>query len=539
MPVRKVTTTTATKSEKPVKRLLLATRDASPPESSLTAEAVVHISLEYNPAVLTLDWQLQYPPGGSTHPSYAYPMLDPRLFFDPACVPVTDGLPTVFRIAPLVLPMGWRHVSWSGFLPIVFDPYHQAFKLTPIGPLPLTCEEVQQGGLAKYVPGGSEHPEAGMLPDVSPLSDGSNEHYNFEGVDWVLPWPQSEIFHGASTEEVDSITNNHHSPVSSAAPQSVAANTSPPHYIEARDCPDNVVDIHDAWRWIAEKCDPSFTKFEPTPGKTWNGTGITVTSKKVKQPIASLLSSAIAETIASPGNFVASLLVKQNRREFCPFKSIATPVHANIALLGDTEFTLKELLCFFPSHFLWRKAGDRLFRSGLGNGDIAAMINMTRQLPGNASKKTNAISRALMYETAKDGSGETVRIVRNNDDAEAHSYTAEGWTFDVWELVDYPILALAHGLVALPEGPDAGPLTALIKYCKENGKYDIMLSNVSDMLHEVGISSLIEPGERGCPDKELLSRHSEALKQDKKRVKEGLKRAAEEFGDKRKRVKTE
>jgi hypothetical protein len=171
-----------TQSIKPASPVVPA-RNISSPESSLAADAIVLLTPDINPAVLTLDWQLQYPPGGSTHPSYPYPQMDPRLFFDPVHVPIVDGLPSVFRVAPLLLPIGWRHVSWSGFLPIVFDPYQQAFKLTPIGPLPLPCEEVHQGGLAKYVPGGKEHPEAGLLPDIAPLSDGSDEIYNFEGID--------------------------------------------------------------------------------------------------------------------------------------------------------------------------------------------------------------------------------------------------------------------------------------------------------------------------------------------------------------------
>lgn len=499
----------------------------------------MHLPPDVNPAVLTLDWQLQYPPGGSTHPSYPYPQMDPRLFFDPVHVPIVDGLPNVFRVAPLLLPIGWRHVSWSGFLPIVFDPYQQAFKLTPIGPLPLPCEEVHQGGLAKYVPGGKEHPEAGLLPDVVPLSDGLDVLYNFEGVDWTLPWPKGGNFDGSRADGMSSATRGYPSPTSSAGARSAIAKPAILHYVEDRDCPDNVIDIHDAWRSIAEKCDASFFRFEPTSGKSWKNTGITATTKKMKQPIASLLASALAQTIASPANPIASYLIKQNKREFCQFKSVSPPVHVNITLLGDIEFTLKELLCFFPSHYMWRKGGDRLFRSGMPNGDIAAMLNMTRQLSGDSSKKTDAISRVLNYETASDGSGEKVRIVRYNDETEAHGYTAEGWTFDAWELIDYPILALAHGVVTLPEGPDAGPLTELIKYCEENGKYNVMLGQVSGALQEAGISSLIESSEGTCPDKEVLHRHAAMLKEDKKRVKETLKRSAEEAGSKPKRMKFE
>jgi hypothetical protein len=515
----------------------IAVGNVAPPESSLAAEAIIILPPDYNPIPLTLDWQLQYPPGGGTHPSYAYPQLDPRLFFNPACVPIYNGLPSVFRVPALVLPMGWSHVSWSGLLPIVFDPNHQGFKLTPIGPLPLTCEEVQQGGLGKYVPGGAEHPEAGMLPDATILSDGSEVVYNFEEIDWVLPWPQYENFDGTCPIQHG---NGLPSPVTDSGMTSARVASAAIHHIEARDCPDSIVDINDAWRWISEKCDASFTKFEPTPGKSWKYTGIHRIGRKQKQPIASLLASALAETIASPGNIIATYLINQNTREFCPFKSVATPFHVNIVLLGDTELTLKELLCYFPSHYMWRKAGDRLVRSGMANADIANMINMTRKLPGETSLKSNSVMNAIMYEKAQDGSGVKVKIIRDYSNEQAQSYTAEGWTWDLDEVIDYPILALAHGLFALPEGSDAGPLTTLIKHCKEQCKHKVMLSEVPEMLQEVGISSLIEPSELGCPDKEVLGRHVELLKRDRLRVLREMKSVVEkEGGNKRKRMKVE
>ena len=74
---------------------------------------------------------------------------------------------------------------------MVFDPYQQLFKLTPIGPLPLTCEELQQGGLHDYAPGGKLHPEAGLLPTLLSFSDGSDaDVFNFDGVNWTLPWTE-------------------------------------------------------------------------------------------------------------------------------------------------------------------------------------------------------------------------------------------------------------------------------------------------------------------------------------------------------------
>jgi hypothetical protein len=400
---------------------------------------------------------------------------------------------------------------------------------------------VQQNGLAKYVPGGSAHPEAGLLPDVAPLGDGSDETYNFDDIDWGLPWPKGEMFGTPQINEGVPPAQGVVSPTKAVALSTLAVAHC--HYIEERDCPDNVVDIADAWRWIVEKSQNSFRKFERTPGKTWKGTGIHLTGKVMKRPIPCLLASALAQKTATPNDFLSNFLVKQNGRKFCPFRSISTPVHANIALLGDTEFTLKELMCYFPSHYMWRKGGDRLVRAGWAAADIANMINLTRKLSGDAARKINSVSYAITFELEKDGDGTKVRIVRDEGNTKAPTYTGEGWEYDAWETLDYPLLGIAHGLAELPEGPDAGPLTALIKYCKEHAKYDVMISNVSSMLQEAGISSLIEAGDNGCPDKEVWSRHSDLLKEDRKRVlkfERERKRLAEmEEGGKRKRVKSE
>ncbi|KAH4905845.1 hypothetical protein HBI80_087060 [Parastagonospora nodorum] len=514
-------------------------RNVSSPESSLTADAVVQLPPDINPAVLTLDWQLQYPPGGSTHPSYPYPQMDPRLFFDPVHVPIVDGLPNVFRVAPLLLPIGWRHVSWSGFLPIVFDPYQQAFKLTPIGPLPLPCEEVHQGGLAKYVPGGKEHPEAGLLPDIAPLSDGSDEIYNFEGVDWTLPWPKGENFDGSASTGAVQLANGLLSPITGDSPSYTNINKPYSHYIEAQDCPDGIVDIADAWRWLTEReLDPTAT-FVPSPDKSWKNTGIYRTTRVGKEPIASLMALALSDVAVSPNNPIASYLKNQNGRVFCPFRSMATPVHVKITLLGEVEITLVELLSYFPNHYLWRKCSDRLVGAGLTGMDITNFINYTRELEGDATRSNNTINAQLTYETEV-VSGKRVKIVREPHIA---AYTTEGWAYTAWELTDYPLLGLAHGLKHMPEGPDAGPLTAAMKWARENGRYKALLSEVPELLQQAGLQLLIEPGESGDPDKEVKPMHVEKLKKDRIRVLEDArmrKRAAEKAEDgKRKRVKTE
>jgi hypothetical protein len=485
----------------------------SPPETSFTAEAIVQLPPDPTPGVLTLDWQLQYPPGGSTHPCYPYPHLDPRLIFQPSRIPTIDGLPSISHLPPLVLPIGWRHVSWSGLNPIVFDSYHQAFKLTPIGPLPLTCEEVQQGGLHKYVPGGECHPEAGLLPDILVLGDGSEEQeYDLEGIDWVLPWPQNGSFHNAPPHDADNTnTQEHIFPIASMLP--------PPPARDSYDCPDDIVDISDAWRWIAEKEVSPTTPFIPSPAKTWRGSGIHQSNRKVKQPIASLMALTLSASVASPGNPFVTFLDKQNGREFDTFKSVATPVQTNIALLKDVEITLMELLSYFPNHYMWSKGADRLIRAGFMGADVASMINWTRALDGEETCSTKTVS----------GQMRKIRSVREQSE-ESTCYTTEDWTYTVWELTDYPLLALAHGVATVPKGPDAGPLTAVIQWCRDQKRYETLLSDVPTLVQEAGISSLIEPGAMGDPDKEVLPRHTEALKKDRKRVLKsaGEKRRAEE-----------
>ncbi|KAL5114864.1 hypothetical protein ACEQ8H_007241 [Pleosporales sp. CAS-2024a] len=527
-------------------------RDAAPPESSLEAEAVVFLPADENPALLTLDWQLQYPPGGGTHPSYPYPRMDPRLMFHPSQVPVVRRLPCLVDVSPLLLPMGWRHVTWSGLLPVVFDPYHQAFKLTPMGPLPLTGEEVQQGGLAKYVPGGTEHPEAGLLPDASCLGDGLGEVFSFDHVDWELPWPKGESFHSHSPSGTGAVVRwqqdgcllspaaTQSGPVSSA----MAIMTPPPlsHYLEARDCPDGIVDMTDAWRWLTEKESDPTSIFTPSPGKSWRGTGVYLTTRRYKEPIPSIMGLAMANvtTACSPNTPVAPpYLINQNGRMFCPWRSVATPVQANITLLKDVEITLVELLSYFPSHYLWRKCADRLVGAGLTSGQMANFINWTRLLQGDATRSSESINYQIGSEPASPGSSrKRVKIVRPPHMA---TYTTEGWEYTASQLADYPLLGLTYGLKHVPQGADAGPLTAAIKWVREQGRFQTMLSQVPALLEEAGIQPLIEPGKEGDPDKEVIARFEDVLKADRKRVLRdaSIRKSAAESAEtmKRKRVK--
>ncbi|XPT01099.1 hypothetical protein M3J09_010240 [Ascochyta lentis] len=460
------------------------------------------------PSVHSTQWQLMYPPGGSSHPSYPWPTADPRLIFHSHHVPLRNGLPDVSYAPDLMLPIGWRQVCWSGLHPVVFDSFHQAFKLTPVGPLPLTCEEVHQGGLQDYVPGGKSHPEFGLLPQASAFSDGSDcEIFNFEEVNWKLPWSHME---GASKSEDNLSSSLLGTDIMLSTALATSIPQPKPHYVECRDCPDNVIDLEDGWRWLKELDLNSTVGFEPASGKTWRGTGILLTTRRTKQPIASLMALTMANK--EPG--AIHYLGKQDGRVFCAFKSMATPVYVDITLLQDVEFTIMELLCYFPSHYQWRGGADRLARSGMGSSDIANLINMVRRLPPASTCKASTVDGYVGWERQEDGT--RVRIEPSDNDGVY--YTAERWSNLTWENQDYPLLAIAHGLLELPSGSDAGPITALIEWCRVNNRHQVMLSDVPVLLKEASIEPLIDPGNDENPDKQVLPRHTEAMRMDRKRV---------------------
>ncbi|KAI8941516.1 hypothetical protein NX059_002731 [Plenodomus lindquistii] len=498
------------------------------------------------PFLRSLDWELQYPPGGSTHPSYPYPTLDPRLVFCQPFVPVMDGLPDFSKVPKLTLPMGWRQATWCGLLPVVFDPYRQAFKLTPIGPLPLTCEELQQGGLQDFVPGGKLHPEAGLLPEMMRLSDGSvDEVYNWDDIDWTLPWGKHESFGlatsspaGTPSLDIQVTSEGHQIPVSALA--------SP--WREGRDCPNLIVDLEDAWRWLIGNEQQPDTDFKPLFSKRPR-IGAPRSLRKLKSSIPELMMDAMF----ADRDDTNPVLINQdptpagNNNDFCPYRSVATPVHVDITLLADTEFTLVELLSYFPQHYYWGHAVDRLSRAGFQPSMIRNMVNMTRALEGDFAITLRSVVYGVSTAKKRDLVKEEDPVKADDIVAEEDNtstpvpepsvtqvtanYTAEGWVYDVWNKIDYPLLALAHGLQQLPTGPDAGPLTSLIHWCRKNERYRVLLSDVPALLKEAEIEPLIEPAEDGCPDQEVASRHDRAMKMDYRRVKrsvDALKQAAEE-----------
>lgn len=476
---------------------------ASPFETSLSthSELPMHQSTE---------WQLRYPPGGSTHPSYPWPTADSRLLFHTHYVPLNNGLPDVSHAPILTLPQGWRQACWSGLHPVVFDPYQQAFKLTPVGPLPLTCEEVQQGGLQQYVPGGNLHPEYGLLPVLSSFSDGSDtEVFNFEGVNWKLPWALTDGNLELGTAAEIPFLSTSVGP--STAYPSAFAFTKTSHYIEGRDCPDDVIDLEDAWRWLQDWDPNSVVTFQSTPGKSWRGSGIPLSGRTTKQPIASLMML----TMRDKGPSVEQYLVKQTRREFCPLKSVATPVYVDITLLKDVQFTIVELLTYFPFHYQWRGATNRLIKSGMTASDIANFVNMVRQLPARSLCIAGTVNSHIRGHVTSSTDSTTC-------------YTAEHWQDNVSGMTDYPLLGLAVGLKDLPSGTDAGPLTSVIKWCRSHQRYTTMLSEVPNLLQEAGISALINTENSRYTDGEAFARHNEAVKRDRMRVLKEIRDLKEE-----------
>jgi hypothetical protein len=476
------------------------------------------------PVPLSTDWQLQYPPGGSTHPSYSWPNPDPRLTFHAHFVPLIDNLPDTAQVPKLSLPIGWRQVSWSGLLPVVFDPYHQAFKLTPMGPMPLPSEELHQGGLYRYTPGGDMHPETDMLPDMSLFSDGSDaDVYNFEGVDCTLPqcnFQGSTFLEGKfAVEPCETGSAFSQEPLSGLS-----------HYDEACDCPDDIIDLEDGWRWMMQKERDPRSLFNKSPGKTWLKSGVAMSKRKWKQPIPSLIVQAMAVTEEGKTPFLG----KQNKREFCPIKSVVTPVSVDITLLGDVEFTLMEFLCYFPLHFIWSNGAERLSSADATKSEITYLINMTRGLSDTEGLTKGTVYRHVFFKNKTDAAADPDQTASSA--SLPPPYSAASWTHDALDKTDYPLLGLAHGLRSLPSGPDAGPLTALIVQCRANGRYQTMLSEVPRLLEEAGIEGVIDVG-NGEPDREVMPRHAEAIAEFRRRMKAEVgMESGEDRGRKRKKV---
>lgn len=497
------------------------------------------VPFEGLPALNSVEWQLQYPPGGSTHPSYPFPTPDPRLIFHESLVPVNDGLPDCARVAPLVLPFGWRQVSWCGLLPIVFDPYQQAFKLTPAGPLPLVHEELLQNGLAKYVPGGELHPETGMLPDMTLWSDGSEGVvYDWPGVSWTLPWADQGHFDFLDKTHISSGATNDGVQTDDQTLVSLSVT-----WREERDCPNQVFDLHDGWRWMADKEQRPNEDFVPDNTKRWYRSGALRCVRKFKSPIPELMMLAMMEDqeVSNPVLHNQDARIPQKNNFFCPFKSVSTPVNVDMTVLADTEFTLVELLSYFPQHFNWGAAAERLHRAGIQPSMIRDAIYMTRGLSDDVNGLSTSSISAACYAAKRRDLEQGLHHEAKEEEADDHdddentqicnsfgpvapksttttSYTSSSWTYQHSSpKINYPLLALTHGLLSLPNGPDAGPLTHLIQHCRLHQRYNVLLSEVAAVLKEVGIKPVIEAGERGCADEEVVGRYRREWREARKR----------------------
>jgi hypothetical protein len=278
-------------------------------------------------------------------------------------------------------------------------------------------------------------------------------------------------------------------------------------------CPPKLRDIEDAWTFIEHMAKCPGAPFQIQSGK--NGTRKRSNWKK-KHPIGELLVRAYRTFNAGP----STLLLNQDSLPFCQMGSVAPPkeVAVDLYLGSKVELTLIECMAYFTSHVSKRLLLVRLVRAGLSWGNIANAINMVRHLSG---KMAFTHSRVSTRKRRADGGPimeEEITATNTTD------FTAQKWKNDKNDRnasvgIDYPLLALEHGLTHLVQGEDAGPLTRLMQLCKTHGKYRVMLSEAPGLLQEAGIAPKIEkPANGECPDKVAVTRIRHLLLQDRARV---------------------
>jgi hypothetical protein len=236
-------------------------------------------------------------------------------------------------------------------------------------------------------------------------------------------------------------------------------------------------------------------------------------SWRKKHPIAELLMRALNEQNAGP----STPLWNQDSKAFSQVGSVAPPstVAVNLCLGSMVEITLIECMAYFPNIFTERPLLVRSVRAGLNCGSIANMVNMVRQLSGMDAFTHSRIATLLRRVKGGPVMEDNVKNVETTD------FTAREWLkHKVGKTgLDYPLVALEHGLLGLPQGDDAGPLTQLIQLCKTHGKYRVMLSEVPDLLQQAGIASIIQKPVNGdCPDRAAVARHRYSVEQDRARV---------------------
>ncbi|KAF2678727.1 hypothetical protein K458DRAFT_394588 [Lentithecium fluviatile CBS 122367] len=271
-------------------------------------------------------------------------------------------------------------------------------------------------------------------------------------------------------------------------------------------CPPGLITVSDAWAFIAHMAQNPGTAFQIQAPK------LDLRKAAIfnrKHPIAELLMKALND----PRSSLRTPLANQDTIPFCQIASLPPPntVAVDRHLGAGVELTLTECMVYFTNHYCQRPLLVRFVRAGLNGGSIANEINMWRQLSGNAafshSKVWTRLRRAYPAVPVPDPRG-----VQTTD------FTAQTWKTPTTG-IDYPLLALEHGVAQPIRGADAGPLTHLIQWCKAAGAYRAMLSDVPALLQRANIPATIEKPKRdGCPDQAAVERHQKRVAQDRARV---------------------
>ncbi|KAF2245307.1 hypothetical protein BU26DRAFT_567902 [Trematosphaeria pertusa] len=279
-------------------------------------------------------------------------------------------------------------------------------------------------------------------------------------------------------------------------------------------CPSNIVDLGDAWDWIEHMAKTPTMRFQPTVQKVRSGEAKTYCDRHKKHPIPMFMMLAMQINGFGP----STELMYQTGRTFMRTTAVMAPHNLEMNYLGTTELTLIEICAYFSQLIIRAECLDRLIRAGMNQGQIADTVNWVRQLSGLKSSFSHIRVLKRAQEAGRKLHDRKLKI-EQRDRLDTVDFSARGWNYTEIKTMDYPLLALAHGVEIQITGEDAGPLTHLIAWCKANGRYRAMLSEVPMLLDEAHILPLIvRPADGSCPDKAAFVRHRDQVNLDRLRV---------------------
>ncbi|KAF2245306.1 hypothetical protein BU26DRAFT_507989 [Trematosphaeria pertusa] len=440
--------------------------------------------------------------------SNSFAASDPRLCFYAQPMPPEHShhLP---RFVPLDLPQGWRSMQRVDLEPVVLNPHDWAFRLTPAGPVALTPAEVFQyriTGVSRSRRTPQSNPDP-MVIDLELIDDELTEFMPPNSrrgdpdqltayADPLGGLPPKVAYEGAVRAKKRKLQG----PLSPSVVRSIEQESDGD---AALLCPMGIIDVEDAWAWIrhmAQNPTPEYHAPNRKPDERLKS------AHKVKHPIPELMMVALKP----PGSGIGSQLKDQDALPFCQTRSITPPekvgVHEHLG--SHVELTLIECAAYFPRQAIRPEYLKRFRRAGMGSVGTVSLINMLRQLTGKSNFHESRLSHTFK------------RYGCTADNNATRDFTAQQWTPDTGsKTIDYPLLALEHGVVHLPQGDDAGPLTKLIQWCKNNAQHRVLLSEVPALLSTAGISSTIaRPADGRCPDRVAHGRHHQAIQIDRKRI---------------------